>query len=249
MLDEKSLVVTYNDWRGEPRGKHRKRDGAEALGDCIDCNACVNVCPTGVDIREGQQIGCITCGLCIDACNAVMEKVDLPKQLISYSTLEDYDAKQNRSPLATIVQAISRPRTVIYGLIWAAIGVALIVSLLTRDRLDIAVEHDRNPKFVRLADGTIRNAFRVKILNMRPEARVFEISMKGLDDAVLSLSGTSAETSDTLRVNAPADATHEIRMFVTSVVPSRKTSDFTLVLRDLFGTEETQKNVSFFAPD
>ena len=77
MLDENSLTVTYNDWRGEPRGKHRK--SATGLGDCIDCNACVNVCPTGVDIRQGQQIGCITCGLCIDACDEMMEKVDLAK--------------------------------------------------------------------------------------------------------------------------------------------------------------------------
>jgi len=79
MLDQNSLTVTYNDWRGEPRGKHRKSAAASQLGDCVDCNACVAVCPTGVDIREGQQIGCITCGLCIDACDSVMGKLDLAK--------------------------------------------------------------------------------------------------------------------------------------------------------------------------
>ena len=92
MLDESSLVVTYNDWRGEPRGRHAKKAAAEGLvlGDCVDCNACVAVCPMGIDIRDGQQLECITCALCIDACDSVMDKLDRPRGLISYATLSDY---------------------------------------------------------------------------------------------------------------------------------------------------------------
>lgn len=248
MLDENSLVVTYNDWRGEPRGKHRKRAVAEGLdlGDCIDCNACVAVCPTGVDIRDGQQIGCITCGLCIDACNDMMKKVDLPKLLISYSTLDDYEAKRAPELSSALLRAVLRPRTLIYCLIWAGLGLGLITSLLLRDRLDVSVEHDRNPKFVRLSDGSVRNAFTFQIANMRPEARVFEIVLDGLPDAVLS--DANGGEGATLRVNAPADKTHEARLFVTMPGGAENQSDFDFVVRDLFGTDEARYDASFFAP-
>src|SRR6185369_16308696 len=97
MLDEKSLIVTYKDWRGEPRGRGRREatlaDVASALGDCIDCNQCVAVYPTGTDIRNGPQIGCITCALCIDACDAVMKKIGRPRALIDYATLDDCQAE------------------------------------------------------------------------------------------------------------------------------------------------------------
>ena len=94
MLDEHSLTVTYNDWRGEPRDSHakRRRAAGENIGDCVDCNACVAVCPMGIDIRDGQQMECITCALCIDACDGVMSKLDLEKGLIAYATLEKYGA-------------------------------------------------------------------------------------------------------------------------------------------------------------
>ena len=89
MMDEETITVAYRDWRGEPRGKHRKAAGAADLGDCIDCSACVNVCPMGIDIRDGQQLACITCALCIDACDDVMDKVGTPRGLIGYVTLAD----------------------------------------------------------------------------------------------------------------------------------------------------------------
>ncbi len=97
MLDEDSLTVTYNAWRGEPRSRHRKRqlDAGAAVGDCVDCNACVAVCPQGIDIRDGQQLECITCALCIDACDTVMDKIGLDRGLISYSTLRDYAANES----------------------------------------------------------------------------------------------------------------------------------------------------------
>ncbi|TIW79879.1 MAG: cytochrome c oxidase accessory protein CcoG, partial [Mesorhizobium sp.] len=94
MLDENSLTVTYNDWRGEPRSRHAKKASAagQSVGDCVDCNACVAVCPMGIDIRDGQQLECITCALCIDACDSVMDKLGRERGLISYATLADYNA-------------------------------------------------------------------------------------------------------------------------------------------------------------
>ncbi|MEP0941529.1 MAG: cytochrome c oxidase accessory protein CcoG [Rhizobiaceae bacterium] len=97
MLDEHSLTVTYNDWRGEPRDRHakRRRAAGENVGDCVDCNACVAVCPMGIDIRDGQQMECITCALCIDACDGVMSKLGLEKGLIAYATLEEYGSNMD----------------------------------------------------------------------------------------------------------------------------------------------------------
>ena len=94
MLDEQSVIVTYQKWRGEPRGKHKAGESWSGRGDCIDCRLCVAVCPTGIDIRDGQQIECIGCGLCIDACNQTMAKVDRPLDLIRWDTLADQQAKE-----------------------------------------------------------------------------------------------------------------------------------------------------------
>ena len=113
MLDEKSLIVTYKDWRGEPRGSLKKsqRD-PEHFGDCIDCNQCVAVCPTGIDIREGPQIGCITCALCIDACDRVMKDIGRPRGLIDYATLEGCRAEALGEPPQSAWKALLRPRTI-----------------------------------------------------------------------------------------------------------------------------------------
>jgi NAD-dependent dihydropyrimidine dehydrogenase PreA subunit len=122
MLDEKSLLVTYKDWRGEPRGK-KAADG-KPLGDCVDCGLCAAVCPTGIDIREGPQIGCITCALCIDACDGVMEKTGRPRGLIDYVTLEDAAREINGQPATPHWKLIWHARTLIYLGIWSAIGAA-----------------------------------------------------------------------------------------------------------------------------
>jgi len=182
MLDENSLTVTYNDWRGEPRSRHAKKALAagDAVGDCVDCNACVAVCPMGIDIRDGQQLECITCALCIDACDGVMDKLNRDRGLISYATLADYNqnmalATANGTsaiypervrgrdgrllPGITNVRftRIVRPRTMVYFAAWSLVGLALLYGLMTRDRLQVNVLHDRNPQYVVLSDGSIRN--------------------------------------------------------------------------------------------
>ena len=216
MLDENSLVVTYNDWRGEPRSRHAKKAAAagESVGDCVDCNACVAVCPMGIDIRDGQQLECITCALCIDACDGVMNKLGKEKGLIAYATLSEYESNM---ALATangttgIVPAnvrkpdgsfsdkvkhfnwriIFRPRTLFYMSVWSLVGIGLLVALLSRDRLEVNVLHDRNPQFVLESDGSIRNGFTVRLLNMVPEPRTIMLSLEGLPEATMKISGLS----------------------------------------------------------
>ncbi|MEM8824798.1 MAG: cytochrome c oxidase accessory protein CcoG, partial [Pseudomonadota bacterium] len=124
MVDEGTLTVGYRDWRGEPRGKKRDANA----GDCIDCMACVNVCPTGIDIRDGQQMACITCALCIDACDEIMDKIGRPRGLIDYLALSDVPDGSPDWQAQPVWKHIFRPRTILYGVAWAAIGVALVVA-------------------------------------------------------------------------------------------------------------------------
>lgn len=250
MLDQDSLTVTYNDWRGEPRGKHRKSAAALQFGDCVDCNACVAVCPTGVDIREGQQIGCITCGLCIDACDSVMDKVNLAKGLISYSTLSDYKASKAGAPQKSVLSAILKPRTAIYAAIWSGIGLAMIAALVVRDRLDVSFEHTRNPPFIKLADGSIRNGFSIKLSNMRLEPRVFEVTLDGLAQASMTQSNSDNSPARSLRIQVQANKTYESHIFVT--LPKSALgggSGFSFAVRDLFGDDAVTYDASFFKPE
>jgi cytochrome c oxidase accessory protein FixG len=217
MLDEDSLVVTYNAWRGEPRSRHRKRAAADVkLGDCVDCNACVAVCPQGIDIREGQQLECITCALCIDACDQVMAKTGSPKGLISYTTLKTYNDLASGKSAELGWRSFIRPRTVMYSGVWSLIGVLMLYSLVTRDRLDVSVLHDRNPQFVVLTDGAIRNGYTIKILNMLQLPRTFELSLDGLAGATMTMTGSDAAPSRSISLLVDADELRTVKAYVTA---------------------------------
>ena len=159
MSDSQTILPAYDVKRGEPRGKLRR--GGEIVapqGDCIDCFQCVQVCPTGVDIREGQQLGCITCGLCIDACDAIMDKVDKPRGLIRYASLNELEGK----PAKKLYQ---HPRTMVYlGIILIALG-GIVYGLTHLGSLTLKVLPERQPLFVRLSDGSIQNKYNFKVLN------------------------------------------------------------------------------------
>jgi len=264
MLDEDSLLVTYNDWRGEPRSRHRKRAEAHDLdvGDCVDCNACVAVCPMGIDIRDGAQLECITCALCIDACDGVMDKAGHRRGLISYTTLKDYNAKAalaaaHGRAVATAAQSgirlarFLRPRTLIYLGLWAAIGLVMLGLLVTRDRLDLNVLPDRNPLYVTLADGSIRNGYTIKVLNMTPAPRAVGLSLEGLDEADLWLAGTEHRDGSSLRFEVAPDAVGEYQVFVS--LPPHAAADgitgFDFVVRDLAGPETTRETSDFYGPE
>ncbi len=249
MLDEKSLMVTYKAWRGEPRSKGLKRQAVEApaqfadmtppnalvpAGDCIDCNACVAVCPTGIDIREGPQIGCITCGLCIDACDKVMAQVHRPAKLIGYTSVADTQIAMAGGTPPSPLKRLMRPRTLAYGLIWGSIGLAMLFSLGTRTRLDLSVQPDRNPQWVQLADGAIRNAYTVKLRNMESRPRTVEVGIAGIDGARLwSETGNRDAAGTTIRLLLAPDQVAEARLFVAASAKGPEHADIDFSVRGL----------------
>ncbi|MEM9474334.1 MAG: cytochrome c oxidase accessory protein CcoG [Pseudomonadota bacterium] len=196
MMDEETITVAYRDWRGEPRGKHRKAEGADRLGDCIDCNACVNVCPMGIDIRDGQQLECITCALCIDACDDVMAKIGKPRGLVDYIALTDEIREREGKDPRSVWKHIFRPRTILYTSLWSLVGVGLVVALFIRNEIDVTVAPIRNPTFVTLSDGSIRNSYDVRLLNKHGETRTFRVSLTGDPALRVQLEGSPYEAVD-----------------------------------------------------
>ncbi|MBA3878907.1 MAG: cytochrome c oxidase accessory protein CcoG [Sphingobium sp.] len=244
LMDEQSLGVTYKAWRGEPRSRGLKRshdlselasDPDARIGDCIDCNACVAACPTGIDIREGPQIGCITCGLCIDACDEIMAKVGRPPRLIGYSSAADEKAvREGRSPKPPLKRLL-RPRTIAYSLVWGSIGLAMLFVLGNRARLDLSIAQGRNPEWVRLADGAIRNSYTVKIRNMETRPRNFRIGIAGLPNAVLWRdAGDRQQAARSIDLSVAPDQVRAVQLFVAAPAdgPGRAALDFTLTARD-----------------
>ncbi len=244
MIDEDTLTVAYRSWRGEPRGKHRKAEDADKLGDCIDCMACVNVCPVGIDIREGQQLECITCALCIDACDDVMDKIGKPRGLIDYMALTDETAERAGQPPKPIWKHILRPRTILYTVLWSLVGFGLVFALFIRPEIDMTVAPVRNPTFVTLSDGSIRNTYDVRLRNKNGEARPFQLSLT--TDSLLDI---SREGGDDLVVEVPADETLLQRVYVTAPVGSPAATEdrtaFRLWVEDLENSERASTDTVF----
>lgn len=180
MVDEATALPTYDFYRGEPRGRAKKGQSQEemGLGDCVDCNQCVAVCPTGVDIRHGQQEGCITCALCIDACDAVMEKLNRPKGLIRYESLQELEGHESRPML-------KRPRVWIYTVILTAALAGIAYGLSTIDAVGLKVLHARQPLFVMQSDGSVSNKYTLKVLNKLTENLQVNITASGPKGLVL----------------------------------------------------------------
>jgi cytochrome c oxidase accessory protein FixG len=211
MMDEDTLTIGYREWRGEPRGKQT----VEGNGDCIDCMACVNVCPMGIDIRNGQQLACITCGLCIDACNDVMDRIGKPRDLIGYMALTDEVRERAGEPAKSVWSHVFRPRTVLYTVLWAGVGIGLIVALFLRQPIDVSVTPVRNPTFVTLSDGSIRNAYDLRLRNMQGADARFTVSVTS--SARL---GTALEGVEGLTVTVPANQTMQQRVYLTAAADS-----------------------------
>ena len=220
LTDEHAFNVTYRYDRGEPRGSVKKsaalRAQGKPAGDCIDCYQCVYVCPTGVDIRNGANLGCIQCGLCIDACDSVMAKIGRPARLIAYDT--DVNVKLRREGKPEINKFL-RPRTLFYAAVIAAVAATMLYTLATRSSEAISVIHDRNPVYVRLSDGELRNAYTLRILNKSLEARTFVLTVEGLADIDLKVIGDTATTGRMVLVAVGPDQTHELRALVSTYSP------------------------------
>lgn len=240
MMDEDTLTVSYRDWRGEPRGKKHEK----AAGDCIDCMACVNVCPMGIDIRDGQQMECTTCALCIDACDDIMAKLGMPRGLIDYVALSDEAAERGDREPKPAWSHIFRPRVILYTVLLAGFGLAMVFALFIRAEIEVSVSPVRNPRFVTLSDGSIRNTYDMRLRNKHGEDRRFHISLAA--DLILRI---GLEGTDELVVTVPADETMLQRVYVTAPnatdAASIKRTEFRFWVHDLINDDRAHADTVF----
>ena len=237
MFDRNTLIISYDPQRGEPRGSRRKGEAprAQGLGDCIDCTLCVQVCPTGIDIRDGLQYQCISCGACIDVCDTVMDKMRYPRGLIRYTTQDELEA--GKPP------RLWRPRIIVYSAILAGISIALVVAVFLRTPLEIDVLRDRQALFREAPGGRIENVYTLKLLNMDTRAHRLRISASGIDGLELQsdtreltiASGEVIELPVVLRAERA-----QLRQRVSTVI-------FVLEAVDNTGLRATE-NARFLAP-
>lgn len=210
MLDRQSLIISYDPQRGEPRGKPRKakrpKPGSNVplpilpeVGDCVDCNQCVEVCPTGIDIRDGLQLECINCAQCIDACNDVMQRFDRPEGLIRYSSQDAIDRLPTK---------ILRPRVILYPVAVCMLLTALVVFLLIKPTSDIEVMRTLGRPFAVMPDGHIDNTLRVKITNRTDGLRTYRFAMPSLSEAEL------VTTQPTFTLEPGATLTEAVRVLL-----------------------------------
>ena len=188
MFDKNTLIISYDQLRGEPRGSRKKSDDREAkgLGDCIDCTMCVQVCPTGIDIRNGLQYQCIGCAACIDVCNEVMQKMGYPSNLIKYTTQNAIDGIKTR---------LLRPRVIIYFLILLGMSIALFYSMATRIPLELDIIRDRNALYRTTSLGYIENIYTLKIANKDTISHSYTLSIEAPFKAKLILRDTEIKVA------------------------------------------------------
>ena len=232
MFDRDTLIISYAHERGEPRAHHKKGTSWEGRGHCIDCDSCVVVCPMGIDIRDGLQFDCISCGLCIDACNSVMEKVMLPRGLIHYDTENN---QEHRSAEITAGLPPSkgkmrwiRPRTVFYAAIMALVGALMLGAVLMRTQTDLNVIHNRSPLYVRLSSGDIRNNYQLKVLNKTHSDRTYRVSVEGVPLKAMELMAAGDTPVQALTVPANSVGDFRIQLVVAAGDPGRAPVTFTL---------------------
>ncbi|MFZ5617628.1 MAG: cytochrome c oxidase accessory protein CcoG [Pseudomonadota bacterium] len=243
LTDAETLEVTYKVDRGEPRGSHKKGESWEERGDCVDCNACVAACPMGIDIRDGAQLECINCALCIDACDETMKKVGRPLGLIGYDT--DKNIARRRAGQQSQIRLI-RSRTILYFALIVLIGAAMAFSLSSRATLEVNVLRDRTPPFVRLSDGSIRNAYTVKIINKANAPREFDIRIDGEDRLVMTAIGETVR-DNAVRITAEGDAVRSVRIFATLPKEAlvRAEDEMTVIVEEAGGGERVENETAF----
>lgn len=235
MFDEDTFTVAYNAERGEKRGPRGRKMTpeklqAKGLGDCIDCNLCVQVCPTGIDIRNGLQYECINCGACVDACNGVMEKMNYPKDLISFTS-------ENR--LKGKFTSIVRPKLVGYVVVLAVMVGLLMLELLTRVPLEVDIIRDRNALYRENSDGLIENVYTLKILNKSQQDRRYQISVEGLSE--FSFSGEQE-----VQVKASEVFTMPVSIAMDPYQIEQMTTDIEIIVVALDDTEVQVSKASKF---
>jgi len=249
MFDEHSMIVSYEGWRGEPRAPVKGKADFANRGHCVDCKMCVQVCPTGIDIRDGSQLACIGCALCVDACNQVMDRFGLPRGLISYDSSfnQAKRAAGDEHPKAQIF----RPRTFVYlGVISLVMGV-MIYMLATRSTFELNVLHERAPVYVELSGHRLRNGYTFRILNKERQQKIFKMTVEGVPSATMTVIGIDGEEQKEVRVPVDGDSVGSFRLFVT--VPAddiaSKAVPLTLVATEEDTGRAVRKDNLFAGPD
>ncbi len=227
MLDKDTFIVAYDALRGErTQGRHKAAPGlrtaaerqAQGVGDCVDCGYCVQVCPTGIDIRQGLQLGCISCGLCIDACDTVMDRLHQPRGLIKYTSENNQSGGRTR---------LLKLRTVGYGAILViALGI-LGWSILHRAPYNASVVQVRQPLFVKLSDGRIQNAYEIKLNNKLTQPMTVNITIAGLANAELEIAGIVNDTL-TLQPQQRLQLLAKVRVPTTALTDQQQHLEFVI---------------------
>ena len=248
MMDEESLGVMYRYDRGEPRGPHKKNESWDGRGDCVQCRQCIVVCPMGIDIRDGSQLECIQCSLCIDACNGIMRKIGRPEGLIAYDSLKNFERrKEGKENVFRII----RPRTILYSIILGLVGIIMLYSLMNRSELDVNILRDRNPLFVQLSSGDIRNGYTIKIMNKSTAAEDYKIEIGGVSN--YSLRGDGIDRYDdngTPIISVERDKLRSIKLYIA--VPANELQsdsiDVDFTVSSIDGEEVDRQSTSFKGP-
>ena len=250
MFNSDTLQVYYRGYRGEPRQKGIKNLDSNSRGDCIDCDACVRVCPMGIDIRDGLQIDCIGCALCIDACDEIMDKVDLKRGLIAFDTENNMMNKRRGDNSGDIKVINTRSKSL--GALILVIVSLFIFSTLGRSTLDLTASINRSPLYVLLKDGSIRNRYTLKVENRLNTKRTVSITLIGLKEYSIKYNGVIAKNG-VLNIDLPQDNSINLDVFITvpKVALSKKSMKFTISVRDHRKTENSEEvhhDAKFYTP-
>jgi cytochrome c oxidase accessory protein FixG len=240
MFDDNTLIISYDKKRGEERGKWHRGESFENRGHCIDCKQCVVVCPTGIDIRNGLQMECIACGLCIDACDEVMEKVGLPKGLIRYDTLSHL-----LEPIPQKKFRFLQARTFYYSAILIVVSTLMLMSLIYKPQIETSIFQERNQLYITLSDCSIRNVYNLKIINKNHENKQFSLAISNPNFAEIKISN-----HDEKNLTISAETAVDLKIFIT--IPAQKISEITedriliqMILQDL-ATKKIEKISTIF---
>jgi cytochrome c oxidase accessory protein FixG len=245
MFDDDTLIVTYDEKRGEPRGKASLKTDMDKnkQGACIDCSLCVQVCPTGIDIRKGLQYECIGCGACADVCDTVMDKMGYERGLVKYSTQHAMDNGWNHSQM---LRRILRPRVLIYTAILTLIIVALLASLVTRPTFRVNVIRDRGV-MARLADGgMLENVYRLQIMNATETQQDYQLSANGIDN--LKIETDVANANHSVTVNSAESRSIPVRLQIPDGSIKSGSHQIKFVIKSVNQNESIEEEAIFLVP-
>lgn len=247
MTDADTFMVGYYQDRGEKRGKHKKAASWDGRGDCIDCKACVAVCPMGIDIRDGDQLECINCGLCVDACDEVMQKIDRPTGLIGYGVDYRVGTMLEKKPA---FPKVLRSRSIFYGVAISIVSTLMLLGLNNRTTVEFNVERNRSPAYTVLSDGRVRNAVSVRVLNKKSDETLYNLRFDG--DAGLEVSAVGHEVEEgQFNLTIPGDKLQQTRIFLTLPDKAKKgqAEEILITLTDTITSEAIVKKIGFIRGD